>query len=315
MICTLFLLISCSNDTSEVISPTDTSIQTPIIFSHNDQEFQIISYYQEILDYVNDAKKQPENLEEIYKKSVAEPFRIKAYGENDGFWIYNHWTFIPPTNISKLEESVQSLIANQIEINKLIEESLKKSADKLPGGNKTVYLFPANPDLSYSLKQMKGVTGAVMAKDDVILIQIDPSYFDATILKFTIAHEYHHAVYMEENVISGTNTLLDTVILGGKADTFAKIIYPDIKAPWSEPLSEILENVTRKILMDNLSSIDPKIKDDFHNGNPSRGIPQWANYKIGNKIMELFINLNPDVSIEVWTQTPADEILFKSNYE
>lgn len=264
---------------------------------------------------MNEAKNHPNNLEELYKQTVAEPFRISAYGESDGYWIFNHWHFITPTNISRLEESVRSLIANQNEINNLIEEALKKSTDKLPGGNKTVYLFPANPDLSYLFRQMKGIAGGVMAKEDVILIQIDPSFFDAEILKFTIAHEYHHAVYMEDNLVSRTNTLLDTVILEGKADTFAKIIYPDINAPWSEPLSENIENDTWEILKGYLSSIDPKIKEDFYNGNPSKGIPQWANYKMGNKIMELYLEANPESSVENWTQKPADEILVESNYE
>lgn len=310
-----FLLISCTNDTTKVYTPSETSIQNPMIFSHNGQEFKINLYDKELFEYVNQAKKQSNNLEELYRNLVSEPFRINAYGENDGYWVLNHWTFNTPTNIGRLEESISSLVENKEEIYHLIKDALKKSSDKLPGGNKTVYVFPANPDNSIGMRQMKGVAGVTMGKEDIILIQIEPSFFEEDILKFTVAHEYHHAVYMENNAVSRLSTLLDTVILEGKADTFAKLIYPEVKAPWTDPLSDESEYEVWKIFKDNINSYDPVIKEEFHNGNLNKGIPQWANYKIGNKILELFLDENTETSIETWTQIPAYEILLKSNYE
>jgi hypothetical protein len=42
---------------------------------------------------------------------------------------------------------------------------------------------------------------------------------------------------MESASSAKIRILLDSVILEGKADTFASIIYPDANAPWAEPLS------------------------------------------------------------------------------
>ncbi|WP_161493892.1 DUF2268 domain-containing putative Zn-dependent protease [Virgibacillus necropolis] len=58
-----------------------------------------------------------------------------------------------------------------------------------------------------------------------------------------------------------------------------------------------------------------KIKDRFFFGDSSKNVPKWAKYKTGNKIMESFIEENPNVSIANWTDMRADEILMKSKYE
>lgn len=116
---------------------------------------------------------------------------------------------------------------------------------------------------------------------------------------------------MEENEVNRTNTLLDTVILEGKADLFCEIIFPDIYTPWSEPLSENLENETRKILMNNLSSIDSKINEEFYNGNPNRGICNGQIIKLETRLWSCLSILTLMFRLKFGYKTPALEILLK----
>ncbi|MEH7385440.1 DUF2268 domain-containing putative Zn-dependent protease [Bacillus sp. JJ1521] len=307
------LLISCSNKTIEVESPKDLNIKNPVIVKNGNQEFRIIPFYSQILDYLESVSEieEHEKMEEHYYQKVVEPFQLDTLGKGKGFWLKDHWAFATPKNIKTLEEFVYSLINNQDEINKTIEQALIKSSNTLPGENKRVYLFPPNPDDMYDINLMGGTAG--LAVKDVIIIQIDPSSFNLDLLEYSVAHEYHHTIYMEGGNVNWKNTLLDSIIHEGKADTFAKSLYPDINIPWIEPLSAQTEKEVWENSEDDLWSIDSLIINDYF-GNPNKGIPHWTNYKIGFQIMNSFLENNPSTSIDNWTRLSAEEILLNSKY-
>jgi hypothetical protein len=164
------LLYSYSTPTSHEDVVTELKSQTPLSFSHRGQEFQVIPFYKEILDYIDAVRNQPsQNKTSLFEQSVVEPFRLNAFGEGEGYEIVNYMGFTPPKNINKLEKSIYLLVENQERVNELITEALKKSAEKLPGRNKLVYFLPYNPDNTYGIQQMQGVAGFALSKD-VILI-------------------------------------------------------------------------------------------------------------------------------------------------
>lgn len=308
------LLIGCSNKTIEVESPKDLNIKNPIIVKNGNQEFKIIPFYTQVLDYIESVSEieQHEKMEEHYYQKVVEPFQLDTLGKGEGYWIKDHWAFATPKDIKTLEQFVYSLINNQDEINKIIEQALIKSSNTLPGENKTVYLFPPNPDDMYGINLMGGVSGIAVSKD-VILIKIVPSSFNEDLLEYSIAHEYHHTIYMEGENVNWQNTLLDEIILEGKADNFAKSLYPDINIPWIEPLSNQKEVEVWEHLKENLMSKDRTIKGDYFE-NPNKGIPRWTNYKIGYQIVNSFLEKNPTTPVRDWTLLSAEEILSNSKY-
>ncbi|WP_142354015.1 DUF2268 domain-containing protein [Fredinandcohnia onubensis] len=308
------LLIGCTNKTIEVESPKDLNIKNPPIVKNGNQEFRIIPFYSQILDYIESVSEieQHEKMEEHYYQKVVEPFQLDTLGKGEGHWIKDHFAFATPKDIKTLEEFVYSLIDNQDEINKTIEQALIKSSNTLPGVNKRVYLFPPNPDNMDGINLMGGVSGVGVSKD-VFIIRIDPSSFKEDLLEYIVAHEYNHTIYMEGGNVNWKNTLLDSIILEGKADTFAKSLYPDINIPWIEPLSAQTEKEVWKNLEYDLWSIDSLINDDYF-GNPNKGIPHWTNYKIGYQIVNSFLEKNPTTPVRDWTLLSAEEILSNSKY-
>ncbi len=308
------LHIGCTNKTIKVESPKDLNIKNPIIVKNGNQEFKIIPFYTQVLDYIESVSEieQHEKMEEHYYQKVVEPFQLDTLGKGEGYWIKDHWAFATPKDIKTLEQFVYSQVNNQDEINKTIEQALIKSSNTLPGENKTVYLFPPNPDDMYGINLMGGVSGIAVSKD-VILIKIVPSTFKEDLLEYSIAHEYHHTIYMEGENVNWQNTLLDEIILEGKADNFAKSLYPDINIPWIEPLSNQKEEEVWEHIKENLMSKDRTIKGDYFE-NPNKGIPRWTNYKIGYQIVNSFLENNPSVSVHDWTLLSAEEILSNSKY-
>ena len=212
----------------------------------------------------------------------------------------NHPILTAPQDLEALGEIIGNLTEKKTLINDLIIEALIESSDILPGENKFIYVLPYNPQYD--------VTGEAFNKYTTI-IMIDPLFLEDD-LKYTVAHEYHHLVAMESEV---GNTLLESVILEGKADTFAEMMYPTVDVSWSEPLTGDYEKESWKIFYENLDSDDYEIWEDFYVGNESKGILPWTNYIIGYQIMESFLIENPDVSLEEWTRMPAKDIYTKSN--
>lgn len=301
------LLASCSNETEKVEILHEVEVENPLVFKHNEQEFKIINYFQLYLDYIEQVKKQPNNLEEIYKQSIGGQLHVEGFGYD----ATDDPIFTTSTNIEAMEKSVLSLIENQSKIDSLIKEALKESVDKLPGGNKSVYVFPGNPDYEASMKAMGNVSG--MAWDaNRILIFINPSFVEQD-LKHTVAHEYHHVIYM-----SGDNakwfTLLERSILEGKADTFAKNLYPTVHYSYLDPLTGYYEQEGWRTFFENLNSTDASILNEFYYGKRMKGIAEYTTYRIGYQIMESFLKENPNVTIEEWTKMPAEDILLNSKY-
>jgi uncharacterized protein YjaZ len=324
----LFLL-GCSDETSKMnnegAETPKTNIEepeTPIIGSmtitHNEQQFKITNYFQEYVDYVEKAKDYTAGtgLYDLYQRTVLEPFRKKAFSENEDFEAFekamsNELT--NPTDIKELENTIQMLLKNEHKIMELIQNGLKKSADKLPAENKSIHIFPAHssiPGIQSYMKELGGITGWTLGKD-FIFILIDPTFQESHVIS-TIAHEYHHTVYLEK---LRPASLLDSIIIEGEADTFAKIIEPNVQTPWTAPLSDDKKQLVWKYVKPSLNEYNETIYDELFGGSPSRGIPKWANYRIGYNIMESFLKENPNTSIREWTEMPVEEILKRSKFE
>ncbi|WP_409293838.1 DUF2268 domain-containing putative Zn-dependent protease [Peribacillus sp. SCS-26] len=53
---------------------------------------------------------------------------------------------------------------------------------------------------------------------------------------------------------------------------------------------------------------------DFMNGSESKHIPPFSNYTIGYKIMQSYLQKNPQVKTNEWTVLNPKEILQNSDY-
>ncbi|MCP3742382.1 DUF2268 domain-containing protein [Rossellomorea sp. BNER] len=310
----LLLLASCSHVSNQDQKDKDNvPSQKSIKFSHNEQTFQIIPLYEEVLNYTSLVKDNPSlNNKEKYFDEVLEPFQKKASMKNININNDYFSLFLPTKNVQKLEENTIELLKQQDQINEFIKESLIQSSKKLSGIDKTIFIMPLNPENTFPVQNMEGVSGATLS-ENAVLLQIDPSFVKSA-LKYAVAHEYHHTIRMESDSGKSPN-LLDSFIMEGEAEVFARMIYPDKKAPWEQkPLSDKLLDRVLDELRENANSTTLNIYYDFVIGNSSKGIPMWANYIVGHKITQSYVENNPEVSIEEWTKLGAKEILQGSEY-
>ncbi|WP_226671968.1 DUF2268 domain-containing protein [Rossellomorea aquimaris] len=300
-----FMFMGCSNH--EQVKKKEP--ESHITFSQEEQKFEIIYMYDEMQEYIDTVREQTgKSNETVFIEKVFEPFKKKSDMEE----ISLRYTFDPSSEVDKLGQSIKELEKNKDMTNRIIKEALLKSAKELPGKDKKYIIMPANPEDTFTVEQMGGVSGFVLS-EDVIVLQLSPS-MQEDILKYTVAHEYNHLLAEESNQ-GMIRTILGGVVLEGKADAFAHTIYPKIEVPWQEPMTmEEREKVVAEITELRYSS-DMKTYEKLREGNSSKDIPQWANYKIGYEIVQSYRKKHPEVSIGRWTSMHEAEIIAGSDFE
>lgn len=299
----------------EIVDDDHTPIETTYLFSYKGQEFKIVSFFDEVLEYARIISENPElDKITIYTEQVLEPFKEKSSLHYLQLGVTESDPLRPTSQAEQLRKNTNELLNNQEQINQWIEEAILESSELLTSGEDTsIYLFPVNPENTFTTFILNGVTGYAYFGNNILLM-IDPTA-SKEVIKYTVAHEYHHTVNMTLNGEKSINSILDSIITEGKADYFATILYPDINPPWIEPLPEDVEARVLEELSLNAESIDHQIYKRFLYGYPAKDLPRWSNYKIGYQITESFIGNTPESSILEWTKADAEEIVNKSKYK
>ncbi|MFZ0578256.1 MAG: DUF2268 domain-containing putative Zn-dependent protease [Psychrobacillus psychrotolerans] len=294
-----------------IVDDDNTPTKTTYHFSYKGQEFNIISFFDEVLEYTRAISENPElDKKAIYTEYVLEPFLDKSSLKD----ITLGDPLSPSSEIEQLEIKTNELLENQEQINKWIEEALLKSAELLPGEDTNVYIFPVNPEEWHVINTGGGLSGLTYSEND-ILLKFDPSVSEEMV-KYAAAHEYHHTVNFLHDSIPIEYNILDLTVTEGKADYFTSIVYPEIKVGVfrTEPLSNDAEAKVLEELSVNGRSMDFIIYNNLIYGNSRKDIPRWSNYKIGYLITESFIENNPNISILEWTKIGARGIIKDSKY-
>lgn len=120
------------------------------------------------------------------------------------------------------------------------------------------YIFSVNPDDRFTINEMEGIGGAAFFGHQIFLM-LDSSFTEES-LKYIVSHEYNHTVHMSHNGYNSTSRLIDGVITEGKADVFAEEIFPDMKAPWINSLTNDEETAVVDKLHEEADSIK---RDDY----------------------------------------------------
>ncbi|MGE7921276.1 DUF2268 domain-containing protein [Viridibacillus sp. NPDC093762] len=310
VILTSLFLIGCTSENAQDIQiPNKENLtQKEVSFSHEGKTFKIIPFYGEYLEYAKYSKENPkESNKNVYSEKV-----LSSIKEKSSINFLLDYPFLPTNDLERIEENTNFLLKNQDKINECIKDALIKSAELLPGDDINIFILPIRKEDQFAVDKMQGVAGNTFSSNTIFLL-IDSTYTEE-MLRYTVAHEYHHTVNILLNADQAFYSLFDSTISEGKADSFAEIVYPNIKAPWTEPLpNETFE----KVLIEVKNKIDSTSINDYNqlfNGDSTKGIPLWSNYKIGYEITQNYIKNNPEVPVPKWTGLLSKDLLRNSDY-
>jgi uncharacterized protein YjaZ len=277
------------------------------------QRFTVFAAYKGQGAYIAVARRTPgADLASLYRSYVGDPI-WKECAVN-GEYIYHAEKAIndPITDCDYIQNAVDTL--NESGIEKIVESSLRHISKLLPGSDTAVCILVADPREKYIRYQMHGVKGFT-AGAGKIWLQIAPFGDWLDWVPYSLAHEYHHSVWTSRHYKKGSTVdLLDHLISEGRADSFARMAYPERVAPWTNALSPDQESAVWQLMKPQLGSTSYQMRKRFLIGG-AQNIPYYAGYTVGFHIVQKFLEAYPDIDIDKWTAVDPHDILEQSGYD
>lgn len=215
----------------------------------------------------------------------------------------------PDQKLKAFHEKLKALDFKQ-----LIAPELQKIVGELPGPDTKILFIPANPAYVDFFMQNQIAVTAITVGAGKIIVSINPeSDFWEDQLPYVLAHEYHHSVWTARNFTTKDFTPLEYLIFEGRADSFAKMLYPDINNPWTHMIDARTEKKVWNIIKPELFKRETEMNDLMMVGNEE--IPYCSGYTIGFNIVQKFKKNNPDISDRIIIDLDPAHILELSLYE
>jgi len=269
----------------------------------NNQQFEILTAY-DIFD--NFIAKKSSYLQDVFSK-IENEFKPNA---EYAFLLEYIKKEIKPDEIFKEELE----ILEDINFIQIVDSTFRIITNKLPGPDTKILFIPANPE--YKELYMKYGIGmhAITIGTGRIIISIDPTFKNwQQLLPYTLAHEYHHSVWTSRNFVTSDFTPLEYLVLEGKAESFAKELFPIDNHPFMNMLTEIQEKRIWNLIRPEMNKRNSEISDNIMFG--TKEIPYGSVYTIGFNIIESFKNNNPKIDDRELMDLTPEHILLLSKYD
>lgn len=135
--------------------------------------------------------------------------------------------FLPTiTNLDQLEKANNALAKENAE--DIVAEALAEAGEYIPNKSFKVYLLPADPDDTGIKYLLNGVYGLANPPLSFAIVQVNPEAEQwKETLKYATASYYYRIVAG----IKVEPTTLDVLLWHGKAESFARMVYPDADIP------------------------------------------------------------------------------------
>ncbi len=293
----MFLNVGCSNEqnqSSKIVNSNESKM---------DIKYKIVFLDKYIKDYINKFEDGTINNKELFQETVFTPI-LQEYS-------VNFKNLLPKTveDIDGLKEELSCLTKERDNIEKIIKDTLNKCNGLLhTNEDLSIYVLLEDPNV---FKRFNVPVRALTPTSGTMLLILNPIATDfTTFLPYTVGHEYHHSVAMH-NIEK--MTLVTQLMSEGKAETFAHILFPDVKSKLSDKLNENEEYKVWNEIKDNISSEDVNLISKILNGGKDE-VSLFGGYRLGYEIVQEFVNKNPNVNVNEWTSMKAEDILEKSGY-
>ncbi|MFL0196277.1 DUF2268 domain-containing putative Zn-dependent protease [Clostridium sp. WILCCON 0269] len=277
-------------------------------------ELEIISVYEDLDDYILEMEKDDADYEVLWDK-----YAIQPYWEKISQWAPFDTSARKPKpikDIGKLKQQIK--LMKEINLS-TIKNEFRKAVNALPNYDDdtiVIAIYPLDDENTIVKEHQNGVQGINVFGN--ILIEINSfaeNYLEW--IPYIFAHEYHHSVWGNYwHVIHGgcTGSLIETMLIDGEADTFARSLNPTLNPRWIYQISkeqekELWNNYYYKLLYE--TSFDYK---KYMFGDDEAGIPWCAGYFFGYKIIDNFRKIYPQISIKDMIEMNSEKIFIMSNY-
>ncbi|MGK0446879.1 MAG: hypothetical protein ACJA2M_000648 [Polaribacter sp.] len=260
-----------------------------------------------------DTVKYQNDMDNYYKEKVQTAIFKNYFLKSEYADIVNDFLSAPIQNATELKKTIKRIDVNKKRIENKITSALEKSNTYIKNDSLTIYILPANPGNKAMMQSMNGIMG-LTAGSKQILLTIEPEIEGwEEMLEYAIAHEFSHAYWTNVNFGKSTKwTLLDYLVFEGRGDSFAHLLYPKVKAPWTSALNEKDRKDLWNRIKPKLQSEDIRFQMEVMFG--SRNYPFSGGYALGYEIVQRALK-GTTLTVKKWTNLSSKKLLEMSGYK
>jgi len=277
-------------------------------------KLEILDVYKNLDGYVLEMEKENADCDMLWDKYAIQPYweKISQWAPFD----MSERKPKPIKNIAKLKQQLEEMKKLNL---KEIKNKFMDVVNELPNYDDdpiVIAFYPIDDDNLVVKEQQNGVLGVCIFGN--MILNINPladNYLDW--IPYVFAHEYHHCVWGNYwHVIKGgrTKSLVESMLIDGQADAFAKSFNPSLNPKW---ISQISKEQEKKLWNKYYSKLLNETNVDYVKymfGDTKAEIPWCAGYFFGYKIIESFKKYYPLTSVKEMIEMSSEEIYAMSNY-
>lgn len=286
-----------------------------MVFEQSGQEFRVILAYEGQAHYLEEINSDPDaDTASLWREHVVDAYREDCL-EGEYERLAEGRLSEPVLDLERLEGAVKALRGSDVA--QIVETALRKSARELSGPDTAICVFVEGDRMAAYSHEAAGA-GGFTAGSGKILLFVNPESDWKEWTPYITAHEYHHSAWTHlwtedhpgQEPLS--DLLVDYLIFEGRADSFARLLYPDKIAPWTQALTPEEEKEQWKAMRADLRSADQDLWSQYAFGGPVA--PRWTLYTIGFHVVQRYLERHPDRGVRRWTAMEAGDLLEESGY-
>lgn len=217
-------------------------------------------------------------------------------------------SYAPDPRVSARERGAQAAKFDRSAFVRIATDAWRRANTSLPQGPMLICVDLAPVADTFTRDAMGGVA-AVTAGQGRIILRIHPDADWQASLPYTLAHEMHHSYWLQHHFVpEEAFTLADYLVLEGRADYFAGSLFEHL-APWTMALDAAAYDATWRMVSRNLDATDWATLQASMFGGPQAGIPMWAGYTIGYRLVFERMARGPALDLKAMTAAPASEFM------
>lgn len=263
--------------------------------------------------FLNNVKANEKKRDSIYEATIQTAIFNTHFQKSEYAYIVKDFFAKSIKNTTELKKCVDRISLNEKLITTKVLGALKKSKEQLNNDSLTIYIIPADPASRQTIEQMTGIMGLTAGSKQIILtIEPDVKGWE-NMLEYAVAHEFNHAYWTHMQFAKSTKwTLLDYLVFEGRGDSFAHLLYPKVKAPWTSALNENEKTDLWNKIKPKLQNEDMAFQLEVMFG--SKDYPVWGGYTLGYSIVQFALK-NAKLPADKLTNLSSEKILELSKYQ
>ena len=210
--------------------------------------------------------------------------------------------FAPDAGMRREERSADAKKFDRAAFEKIAQESYDRVVQELPQKPLSLCVDFVRDDDAFSRDRMGGVV-ALTAGSGKLILKIHPDADWQALLPYVLGHELQHSYWAQRYFdTSKPFTLGNYLVFEGRADNFAMHAFGRHPAPWIDALDPGQYAAALQRFQPLFDDASPQVLMGSMFGNPKEGIPLWAGYTVGYRLVAKKI---ADAKLVDWQQISA----------